>query len=89
MCRLKTPKHFWKIPLDDILLYGRDQEKHNKNLKVVLQAIRESGLKLNKDKCHFNKTELCFFGFIISSEGVRPDPDKVKGITDLSHFVKV
>lgn len=69
--------------MDDVLVYGRDQETHDKNLEVVLQTILESGLKLNKDKCHFSKTELRFFGHIISSDGVKPDPDKVKSITDL------
>ncbi len=73
------------VVMDDILVYGRDQETHDKHLEVVLQTILESGLKLNKDKCHFSKKELSFFGHIISSDGVKPDPDKVKAITDLPH----
>lgn len=71
------------VVMDDVLVYGRDQETHDRNLEAILQTIQESGLKLNKEKCHFSKKELVFFGHIISGDGVKPDPDKVKAITDL------
>ncbi|XP_021372001.1 uncharacterized protein LOC110462385 [Mizuhopecten yessoensis] len=37
--------------IDDTLIYGKTQEKHDKRLTKVLDRIRASGLKLNKDKC--------------------------------------
>ncbi len=39
--------------MDDILVFGRDKEEHDRNLKAVLKSIKISGLKLNKEKCHF------------------------------------
>ena len=42
-----------------------------------------SGLKLNRDKCQFNKTKLEFLGHIISDGGIYPSPDKVSAIKNL------
>lgn len=69
--------------MDDILVYGKDQYVIDKNLEVVLRTIRESGLKLNRVKCHFNKSELQYFGHTIGHEGIKPDATKVKPITDM------
>ncbi|KAI2648690.1 Transposon Ty3-G Gag-Pol polyprotein [Labeo rohita] len=69
--------------MDDILVFGRDKEEHDRNLKAVLKSIRESGLKLNKEKCHFGKSEIQFFGHIIGKDGICPDTNKVRAITEL------
>lgn len=71
------------VVMDDILVYGADQEEHDQCLDAVLRTIRASGLKLNRSKCHFRKTELQFFGHIIGADGVKPDSSKVEAITKL------
>ena len=35
---------------DDILIWGSTQQEHNDNLEKVLLRLKESGLKVNKDK---------------------------------------
>ncbi len=42
---------------DDIIVFGRDMEEHDKALNQVLDRVRESGLKLNKGKCVIRVTE--------------------------------
>lgn len=69
--------------MDDTIVYGRTEEEHDQRLKAVLKRLEESGLKLNKEKCFFKKSEVKFFGHIISAEGVRPDPEKVRAITEM------
>ncbi|KAL8622977.1 hypothetical protein ACOMHN_027098 [Nucella lapillus] len=69
--------------MDDTIVYGRTEEEHDRRLQAVLKRIEDSGLKLNKEKCHFKKAEVKYFGHIISSAGIRPDPEKVKAITDM------
>ena len=71
------------VVMDDILVYGEDQAAHDRNLEAVLKSIQESGLKLNRDKCHFSKSELRFFGHVFSKDGVKPDPDRVKAIAEM------
>lgn len=55
---------------DDIIVFGKDNEQHDQALKQVLDRVRESGLKLNKEKCILLKvTETTFLGHVISADG--------------------
>ena len=69
--------------MDDVLVYGQDQEEHNKRLEAVLQRIQYAGVTLNPDKCKFSKDQLKFLGHIIDKDGVRADPAKVQVVLDL------
>ena len=68
---------------DDIIIWADTKETHDARVQQVLTRIRDSGLKLNKDKCTFGARELTFLGHIISAEGVKPDPRKVEAITKM------
>lgn len=72
-----------EVIMDDILIHGETQKEHDERLSQALKRIEASGLKLNRDKCHFSKSEVAFFGHRISSDGIRPDPGKVDAITKL------
>ena len=67
--------------MDDILIFGATNEGHDSRLHAVLRTRKDSGLKLNKAKSHFGKFEIQYLYHIISAEGMRPDPNKVKAIT--------
>ena len=65
---------------DDILVYGKNPQYHHTSLQAVLERLQSHGLALNKDKCLLYQTELIFFGFVFSADGVSPDPQKVAAI---------
>ena len=44
--------------------------------------LREHRLYLKAEKCEFEKTSVQFLGFIISTDGVAMDPQKVKAIQE-------
>ena len=67
----------------DIIVHGRTVEEHNSVLQTVLQRIKESGLKLNQQKCVFSQSELEFLGHKIGREVTSPYPNKVRAIVDL------
>ncbi|KAK3084740.1 hypothetical protein FSP39_018188 [Pinctada imbricata] len=67
---------------DDIIIYGKTQKDHDRSLEAVFQALQESGLTLNKEKCEFNKSEIEFFGVVFSKDGISPDPKKVRAIKE-------
>ena len=69
--------------LDGVSGWGRSKAEHDKNLEQVLAHIGKFGLKLNKTKCKFGLNEVKYVGHIFSSEGVRPDPSKIKAIVDM------
>ncbi|XP_064469786.1 uncharacterized protein K02A2.6-like [Ornithodoros turicata] len=69
---------------DDIIVSGKTIEEHNQRLHLVLQRLSKAGLVLNAKKCVFRRTSLKFFGLLFTSEGIKPDPEKVKSICRLS-----
>ena len=66
------------------VLQGKTLAEHDNRLQKVLLKVRESGLKLNKNKCQFCKNSIVFLGHIISSEGIRVDLSKTDAITKTS-----
>ena len=68
------------VYLDDVLVLGRSLEENLHNLKDVLDAIRDAGLKLNSNKCVFARPSVKYLGYIISADGIAPDEEKVKAV---------
>ena len=70
----------------DILFVGYDVDGKDHNddtLWRVLQICRQVKLKLNKGKCHFRFTSVPFFSEVISRHGVKPNPQKLKALTEM------
>ena len=53
--------------LDDILVTGRSLKENLDKLSVVLAQLRESGMKLKKEKCQFLMARVEYLGHVISS----------------------
>ena len=68
---------------DDITVYGRNNEEHDKNLHRLMNEARKFGLIFNVNKCKVKADEIDFFGMIYNKDGVRPDPRKSQEIKDL------
>ncbi|GFT56609.1 hypothetical protein TNCV_1313421 [Trichonephila clavipes] len=66
--------------LDDIIVFSETFEDHLIRLRLVLKCLQEAGLKLNSKKCLFAAQEVKILGHLVSSNGVRPDPDKIKAV---------
>lgn len=66
--------------LDDILITSANEQAHLKDIEEVLSMIEKYGLKLRVDKCHFGMKEIKYLGFLVSKEGVRPDPANVERV---------
>ena len=65
---------------DDMVIFGRNEEEHNRNLILFLETTRKNGLILNKRKLQFKKEEVSFFGHRWNSTGISPDPKKTESI---------
>lgn len=66
--------------MDDVLIFGRDQQEHDSRLHAVLQSIRAARVTLNKAKCSFNQDRVSFLGHIIDREGITADPQKTRAV---------
>ncbi|GJP46357.1 hypothetical protein CLOM_g5654, partial [Closterium sp. NIES-68] len=70
------------IYLDDILIYSKTREQHLKDLEAVFQRLQQHRLITKGSKCEFLKQELEFLGHVISTEGIRIDPKKLRAIQE-------
>ena len=68
------------VYLDDILIYSTDLSTHRRQVRLVLQRLRENGLFAKLEKCVFEQSSLPFLGYIVSCTGLQMDPDKVSAI---------
>jgi hypothetical protein len=83
--------------VDDILAYGACMEQLKRSIIEVFQRCRENHITLFRKKIPVG-TQVKFAGFIISPEGVGPDPAKISAIsefpsptnlTDLRSFMRL
>ena len=70
------------IIADNILIVGTDlgpsdDHDHDSCLIQVLNHCREVGLKLNAAKCIFKAKQVVFYGHLVHTKGLSPDPRKV------------
>ena len=65
---------------DDLLVYGADDDEHDRNLIALLDRCHEIGLTLNPNKLRFKCKSVPFFGNVITDNGIKPDPSKVQAI---------
>ena len=68
--------------IDDILIYSKNNEDHEKHLRIALQTLREEKLFAKFKKCEFWLTSIAFLGHIISKDGISVDPQKIEAIVN-------
>ena len=69
--------------MDDVIVFGETQKQHDERLVEVLRKLAQAGVTLNK-KCEFSKSSLKYLGHMVSSEGIKADPDKISAIKNMS-----
>ncbi|CAK1600456.1 unnamed protein product [Parnassius mnemosyne] len=70
--------------IDDIIVWGRNKHEHDRRLIALLKRAREINLKFNKKKCKIAVEEVTYLGHIFDKNGMRPDPNKVKAISEMA-----
>jgi hypothetical protein len=87
---------FVVVFIDDILVFSKTEEEHEKHLRLVLEKLWSNKLYTKFSKCEFRLTQVAFLGYVISAGGVSIDPGKVKGVlnwmphttaSEIQHFL--
>ena len=69
--------------IDDFLIWGKDDNEHDKRLIQCLEKARKIGLTLNSSKCQFKCDELTYLGHTISEDGIKADANEIRAITEM------
>ena len=75
-------RKFVLVFFDDILIYNMSWKAHVEHADRVLQLLDEKQLYAKRSKCFFGVQEVEHLGHIVSHEGVKVDPSKIKAIKE-------
>lgn len=70
------------IYIDDIIIFSKTVDEHLLHLEEVFSRLRDANLKLNPKKCEFAKQELEYLGHIVTPQGIKPCPNKIKAVQE-------
>jgi hypothetical protein len=73
---------FVVVFIDDILIYSKSNEEHEKHLHAILEKLREHKLYAKFSKCEFWLSEVGFLGHIVTKDGIAVDLAKVNAVTE-------
>ncbi len=66
--------------VDDILISGKHDQDHLKNLNEVLARLKQAGLRLKMEKCKFMKPSVEYLGYRVDMHGLHAIEKKVETI---------
>ena len=69
--------------VDDVIVHGKTQEEHDQNLRAALDRAASKHLTLSPEKLTVRAEEISYLGHILTADGLKPDPGKVKAIVDM------
>ena len=74
-----------EVYIDDVLIYGRDEDEYISNLRSVFARLKERKVTINPDKCIFGASEIEFVGHVLDKDGASFSKTKFDSVIE---FVK-
>lgn len=71
------------IYLDDLIVFSSSFDQHLKDLNECLLRLEKVNVCLNPKKCRIFEKNLIYLGHQVSSDGIQPDPNKLKAIDQM------
>ena len=73
---------FTKAPvyIDDTNVHSKTFEQHLEDLREIFGRIRDAKLKLRLEKCYLCFKEIKFLGYVIGSNGMKVDQEKIEKV---------
>ncbi|XP_022030809.1 uncharacterized mitochondrial protein AtMg00860-like [Helianthus annuus] len=68
--------------IDDILIYSKTQEEHERHMRLILELLHTEQLYAKFSKCEFWLKEFQFLCHVINELGIHVDPAKIEVVKD-------
>jgi hypothetical protein len=75
-------RKFVLVFFDDILIYKKSSKEYVQHVDRVLQLLEEKQIYAKPSKCAYGVQEVEYLGHIVSHEGVKVDPNKIKSMRE-------
>ena len=69
--------NFYTTYLDNILIFSNNKLEHEHYMRKVLKRLYNTSLQINLKKCEFYVTRTKYLGFIISTNSIKVNPNKI------------
>ena len=73
------------VYIDDIIIFSKTYDQHLLDVQAVLECIEQASFFLRPEKCHFCVPEILYLGHVVSADGVRTDPAKIKKVLEIAN----
>ena len=85
MSNLMEGLEFARTYLDDLLCLSKGNfDEHLKDVETVLIRLQKANLKVNASKSSFGKTEIDYLGYVVTRNGIKPQPKKIEAILKIA-----
>ena len=71
------------VYIDDVIIWSKDPKSHTEDVSKVLKTLSEAQITLKRSKCTFFKDSIDLLGFVVSKDGISPQPSKVGAIRNM------
>ncbi|GKB86656.1 reverse transcriptase domain-containing protein [Tanacetum coccineum] len=69
--------------VDDMVIKSKTEPEMIKDIEETLLTLKKVIMKLNPKKCSFEMEEGNILGYIVTSKGIRANPEKAKGVVNM------
>ena len=70
------------IYVDDIIIFSKSVDEHLAHLEEGFRRLTDANVNLNPKKCSFVKQKVEYLGHVVTPDGVKPNPEKVRIVRD-------
>src|SRR5437667_5142961 len=66
--------------LNNILIYFKNEENHEKHIKKILRKFQEKNLYFKSEKYEFHKQQVKYLEHIVTTEKLKMNSEKIKTV---------